>query len=127
MDAPGEFRKNIDDLEAIESGQYDNIFRMFIKDKKYYYNILKRVNIDLTTANPEVFEQTKIRFETPWTTISYRAYGTTSLWWLIYLSNPGAVKNPLELIPGGTPLKVIKPAYLRNILDEIEQELTPNV
>ena len=39
----------------------------------------------------------------------------------------GAVKNPLELIPGGTPLKVIKPAYLRNILDEIDQELSPNV
>lgn len=127
MDATGEFQNNIEDLENLASSRYENIFRMFLKNEKYYYNILKRVNIDLSSAASETFTVTKIRFETPWTTISYRAYGTTDLWWLIYLSNKEQFSNPVDLVPGGTTLKIIKHLYLRSVIDEIETELKPTV
>ena len=127
MDATGEFHNNIEELEAIDSGRYENIFRMFILKDKYFYNILKRVNIDISTADPNIYNTTTIRFETPWTTISYRAYGTINLWWMIYLTNKYQVRNPVDLVPGGTELHIIKHTFLRTILDEIDQELTPKV
>lgn len=127
MDATGDFQNNIDDLDNLTSGRYENIFRLFMKDDKYYYNILRRVNINLSDAASETYTVSKLRFETPWTTISYRAYGTTDLWWLIYLSNKDVVSNPVDLVPGGTTLKIIKHLYLRSVIDEIESELKPTV
>jgi hypothetical protein len=127
MDATGEFQNNLEDLENLSSSRYENIFRVFMKDEKYYYNILKRVNIDLSTAASETFTVTKIRFEAPWTNISYQAYGTTDLWWLVYLSNKEQFSNPVDLVPGGTTLKFIKHMYLRSVIDEIETELKPTV
>ena len=127
MDATGDFQNNIDDLDNLPSGRYENIFRLFMKDDKYYYNILRRVNINLSDAASETYTVSKLRFETPWTTISYRAYGTTDLWWLIYLSNKDVVSNPVDLVPGGTTLKIIKHLYLRSVIDEIESELKPTV
>tara|TARA_R110001592_G_scaffold276650_2_gene543760 strand:+ start:53 stop:436 length:384 start_codon:yes stop_codon:yes gene_type:complete len=127
MDAIGEFHNNIEELEAIDSGRYENIFRMFITKDKYFYNILRRVNIDINIADPNIYDTTTIQYETPWTTISYRAYGTTDLWWMIYITNKHQVRNPVDLVPGGTKLYIIKSTFLRTILDEIDQELTPKV
>lgn len=127
MDATGEFQNNIDELDNLAPSRYENIFRMFMKDSKYYFNILRRVNINLNDAASETYTVTKVRFETPWTTISYRAYGTTDLWWLIYLANKENFNNPVDLVPGGTTLKIIKHLYLRSVIDEIESELKPIV
>ena len=127
MDATGDFQNNIDELDNLAPSRYENIFRMFMKDSKYYFNILRRVNINLNDAASETYTVTKVRFETPWTTISYRAYGTTDLWWLIYLENKESFNNPVDLVPGGTTLKIIKHLYLRSVIDEIESELKPIV
>lgn len=127
MDATGAFHNQIDELEAIDDSRYENIFRMYNKDEKYFYNILRKVNIDIENADPQTYDIRKIKFDMPWTVISYRAYSTTDLWWVIYLANQSKFKSPLELVPGGTSINIIKPLYLRDIVDEINQELTPKV
>jgi len=127
MDATGAFHNQIEELEAIADSRYENIFRMFSRDEKYFYNILRRVNIDIDNADPQTFNIRKIKYDMPWTVISYRAYGTTDLWWMVYFANQDKFKSPLELVPGGTELNIIKPVHLRDIVDEINQELTPKV
>lgn len=127
MDAQGAYHNEISELESINDARYENIFKMYIKDDKYIYNILRQVNIDMSTADPQTFDQTVIKFDMSWTAISYRVYSTTELWWLIYLSNKHTINTPLDLVPGGTKLNIIKPLYLRDIVDEITQSLRPRV
>ena len=127
MDAQGAYHNEISELESINDARYENIFKLYIKEGKYIYNILRQVNIDMSTADPQTYDQTIIKFDMPWTAISFRVYSTTELWWLLYLSNKNTIKTPLELVPGGTKLNIIKPQYLRDIVDEITQELKPRV
>lgn len=127
MDAAGAYHNEIPDLESINDGRYENIFKMYTKDDKYIYNILHQVTLDISTADPQTFDQVTIKFDMPWTAISYRVYNTTELWWLIYIVNKNAIKTPLELVPGGTKLNVVRPLYLRDIVDEINRELKPRI
>lgn len=127
MDAAGAYQNEIDELENISDTRYENIFRMFYKQEKYFYNILKRVNIDLSTADPTSFTTIKLRGEVAWTVLADKVYGTTDLWWLIYLVNRNKTPNPVQIIPGGTELLVIRPLYVRDILNEIGSDLNPSV
>jgi hypothetical protein len=127
MDAIGAFQNDVEELEQLAATRYENIFRMFIKKEKYFYNILKRVNIDLSTADATTYTKIKLRGETPWTTLSNKVYGSNDLWWLIYMVNRDKVSNPVDLIPGGTEIMVIRPLFVRDILNEITSDLNPTV
>ena len=126
-DPVGQFQNEINELDQLSPARYENIFRLYIKDEKFIYNILKRVDIDLSTADPATITTTTLRSEAPWTNISYQLYGTTDLWWLIYLCNKEMFKNPLNLVPGGTKLTVIRTDKIAMVMNEIEQDLKPKV
>ena len=125
MDATGAFQNSIDELENISSTRYENIFRLFTKQGKYIYNILRSINIDLNNASPDTYTISSTQFETSWTNISYQAYGTPELWWLIYITNKNVINNPVQLVPGGVPLRFIKPDKLKDVLDQITIQLNP--
>lgn len=127
MDTLGSFQNDIEDLEQLGPGRYENIFRVYAKDQKYIYNILRRVDIDLNSADPATFVEVRLKTEAPWTNISYQIYGTVDLWWLIYICNKDIFKTPLHLVPGGTMLRVIKTDKLQAILNEISSDLKPRV
>ena len=57
----------------------------------------------------------------PWSIISYNAYGTMDLWWLIALTNQ--IYNPVTTPAAGTVLKVIRPEYVSSVLTEINKAL----
>lgn len=126
-DPAGQFQNEINELDQLSPARYENIFRLYVKDEKYIYNILKRVDIDLSTADPATITTTTLRSEAPWTNISYQLYGTTDLWWLVYICNKELFKNPLELVPGGTKLTVIRTDKIAMVMNEIEQDLKPKV
>ena len=125
MDATGAFQNDVEELETLAETRYENIFRMFIKNEKYFFNILKKVDLDLRDADPSTYETIKTKSDAPWTSISNQIYGTMDLWWLIYTINQDKVNNPVELVPGGTQLVVITPLYVRNVLDQISTDLNP--
>ena len=125
MSTLGEFQKNIDELNMLPDSRYENIFRVFTKQGKYIYNILKTVNIDTESIPPSYYQTTKTVTESPYTFISYSAYNTTDLWWLIYIINKDILKSPIELIPGGTKLKILKIDKVRDVLDQISIMLNP--
>jgi hypothetical protein len=126
-DPTGIFQKDIMELPLLDPGRYENIFRLYLKNDKYIYNVLKRVDIDISLADAETFTATSLKSEAPWTNISFQLYGTMDLWWLIYICNKDVVSNPVQLVPGGTTLKVIKSHKLRSIINEIESDLNPQV
>jgi len=57
----------------------------------------------------------------PLTTLSYNAYGTIDLWWLILIINN--ITNPIKDLPIGKKIKLIKPQYIEQVLQTIESQL----
>lgn len=125
MDAEGAFQNTIPEMVNLPLTRYENIFRVFKKSDKYVYNILRTVNLDLGTASPDSYSTTSIRYETSWTNLSYQAYGVTDLWWLIYITNKTLFTNPVQLIPGGTQIRFIKPDKIQAVLEQISNQLQP--
>ena len=121
-DAIGAFQNDIDDLVDLEDIRYENIFKIYTKDKKYFYNILRKISIS-TDAHDLAYDTVKIQTDITWILLSYRVYKSIHLWWLIAIANN--VFNPMEHIPGGTTLRIIKPTYVRLMLEEINDELSP--
>jgi len=127
MDQLGSFQNDVEGLEQLNPGRYEQIFRVYQKDSKLFYNILRRVDIDMDAIDPQAIVDTTLKTDSPWTNISYHLYGTVDLWWLIYACNKTSFKDPLQIVPGGTKLKVIKTGKLQTVLQEIESDLKPRV
>lgn len=117
----GKYQNQITTLPKLNDLRYENIFKMYkTPDNQYYYSILQAINF------PDFIDDTKIfyiqvRQNLPWTAISYNAYQTIELWWLICLVNK--IYNPVKGPSAGTVLKIIRPEYIRSIIDEIRLSL----
>jgi hypothetical protein len=117
----GLYQNNIKDLKGLELYRYENIFKLYTQGDKnfYFYNILKKIQIP-ENLNAELFDFISFPRKMPITTVSYRIYGTTYLWWLIAIVNN--VINPFEL-QNGKKFRIVKAKYVKYILDEINQQL----
>lgn len=103
----------------LTADRYENIFNIHKnEDGMFYYNILDKINIS-NSLDPVVYEYYRVPKMMPWTTISHRIYGSQFLWWLICKVNN--VQNPMKMLAPGTIIKVIKPEYVPQILNEINQ------
>jgi len=117
----GLYQSQVTNLPALPPVRYENIFRIYSTNKnQYYYNLLKSLYID-DKIDPNKIYYMPVKAFLPWTTISYNAYGTIELWWLIILTNQ--IYNPVANPKVGTVLKVIRPEYLPTILNELKQAL----
>ena len=118
----GKFQNNIEDLPVLELYRYENIFKVFETGDKnfYFYNINKKISLpdDLNTT---FFDYVTLDKKIPLTTLSYRLYGTTYLWWLILVINK--IDNPVRDLPVGKKLKYIKNEYIKDVLDNIKNQL----
>ena len=117
----GKFQEDITELSILEQYRYENIFKIYETGNKdfFYYNILKKIRLpdelDDNLVNTVAYNEAL-----PVTTLSYRIYGTTYLWWLIMVVN--RISNPAK-ISGGTRIKYIKKEYLKPTIDSIKQQL----
>lgn len=115
----GKYQNDIEELPDLELYRYENLFKIFTQDKFFYYNILKKLKLPDNT-NGEVFDFVKYPEALPLTTLSYKIYGTTYLWWLIAVVNN--IRNPWK-IESGTTLKYIKKPFLKIVLESIKNQL----
>lgn len=116
----GEYQNKILDLPELSNFRYENIFKLYkTADNQYFYNILSKVsfpeNLDKT-----LFYTITVNEKTPWTLISYSAYGTIELWWLLAIIN--GIQNPFEL-PSNNELKILKAQYIRPVIAQLTQLL----
>ena len=117
----GKFQEDITELGILEQYRYENIFKIYkTGDKDFlYYNILKKIKLP-DDVDDNLFNTVAYNNALPITTLSYRIYGTTYLWWLIMVVNN--ITNPAK-IAGGTRIKFIKKEYLKPVIDSIKQQL----
>lgn len=117
----GKFQEDVTELGALEQYRYENIFKIYETGEKdfFYYNILKKISLPSEMDN-NLFNTVAYNEALPITTLSYRIYGTTYLWWLIMIVN--GIMNPTK-IAGGTRIKFIKKEYLKPVIDSIKQQL----
>lgn len=121
MSTLGNYQNKLADLPVLKNLRYENIFRVYKnKDNNYYYNLLQSIFLP-EKLNEDLIYYQSVNSKTPWTLISFNAYKTIELWWLICLTNQ--VFNPIKFPDRGTILKIIKPQYVPNILNEVKQAL----
>ena len=117
----GQYQNKIDILPDLELYRYENIFKIYTKgdNNNFYYNILKKIKIP-DDIYENIFDFVHFPEAMPLTTLSYRIYGTTYLWWLIMVVNN--ISNPM-VIESGRKIRIVKKAFLKVLLNSIKQQL----
>lgn len=119
MDNNGRYRNQIPELTSLSDLRYENIFKVYQRsDGLFFYNILKKISFP-DNLNENIFYYITVNERMPWTTISYNAYGTIELWWLIMLVNK--LTNPIN-VPKGN-IKILKQEYVRPVISQIQSQL----
>lgn len=117
----GIYQNKVAGLPELKATKYETIFKLYKNnDNFYYYNILKAIYLPKNLDDTKVYYQS-VTTKMPWTLVSFNAYNTIDLWWLICLTNN--IFNPLKFPAQGTLLKIIKPAFVSQVLDEIQTAL----
>jgi nucleoid-associated protein YgaU len=95
----------------------ENIFNVYQdKDEYYFFNLLGTVyfpgDMDKTLYTTYIVQP-----KDTWQLISYNAYGTTRLWWLICAANQ--IMDPTILPQMNNVLKIINQNVVRSILNTL--------
>lgn len=117
----GQYQNNIKALPNLNAYRYEKIFKLYqTSNSQYFYNLLQSVFLP-EKIDPRTLFYLTIKKSQPWTMVSFNAYQTIELWWLILLVNN--IYNPFELPKAGTVIKIIKPEFIPQILKEIDAAL----
>jgi hypothetical protein len=120
----GDFQSNILSLPSLEQERYENIFKVYEIEKSsnnfyYFYNILKKIEMP-DTLDRDIVGKLDINVKLPWTTLSYKLYGTQYLWWLLFLLNKP--KN-IFYAEAGSEIEYVKPDYITQVVDSIQTQI----
>ena len=115
-----QYHNDIDILKPISEYNFENIFSVYKDNDFYFYNILKTVNFPKEMDN-SYYTTYRVKSNSPLTALSFKFYNTIKLWWLIVLANN--INNPVSFIKPGTTLKIIRPQFIPQILDNIQDKL----
>jgi hypothetical protein len=120
----GKYNNEITELPDISEDMYENIFKVYtIKEDKnspyYFFNILNKIDFP-ESLDSSLYETIDLNTKLPWTTLSYKIYGSQFLWWVIFLLNKP--KNIFYAEPG-VRYKYILPQYIPLILENINTQL----
>jgi hypothetical protein len=102
--------------------KYEQIFNQYntTGSNHKFFNILKTINFPDGLPQNITSNYTVVG-NVPFSVLSYKIYGTTSLWWLICLVNK--IDNPVKLIDPGTTIKIIKPGAIDSVINQIQSKL----
>ena len=119
----GQLQKEILTLPNLDRTRYENIFKLYTVEKDsnssyYYYNILNKVIIP-DSIDQSLLGTIDLDRKLPWTTLSYKLYNTTQLWWLIVLLNK---PSNIFYASAGTQYKYILQSNIDGILTDIIQQ-----
>lgn len=86
------------------------------------YNINRGFDIiGLDTMTSDMYTIYTVNHGDCWTSISYKKYNTTRLWWLICKMNK--IYDPFKELKPGTKLKILSDTYTQTILDMIKEQV----
>lgn len=109
-------RNQIKDIPKISSYNYDSIFNVYEDENgMYFYNLYNSIYID-DDISPLAYTTHIFSSEDFWTKLADQYYGDKRLWWVILVANN--ITNPLKLPEAGTPIKILKPEVVSDILNQ---------
>lgn len=115
----GSNQNEVDELNSLATDMYENIFKVNLIDidgnDLYFYNLLNKVVFPKNISD-EFVDTIVLQSDTPWTTLSYRLYGTINLWWVVYLLNK---PKYIFKAQAATEYKYIKPGAIGAVLQQI--------
>jgi hypothetical protein len=111
-----EYQNNIPELPKLNEFRYENLLTVYQLDGYYVYNLINSLSMD-TDLDQDFYYDWVVDKPIPWTGISYIHYETINLWWLICIVN--GIMNPIQIIEAGNTLKILKPEYVRIIIDKV--------
>jgi LysM repeat protein len=105
------------DVNQLNSQNLENLFNIFeTDDNEYFYNITKSVHFP-EDLSPYIYIDYVVTPKDTWPLISWKAYKNVKLWWLLCALNH--IENPVEPLNPGVVIKVLQPAYVKDILSQI--------
>jgi len=117
----GQYQNTINALPNLGIYRYENILKLYqTNDNQYFYNLIQSIFLP-DKLDERALTYMNIQESQPWTLISFKAYQTIELWWLILLTNK--LYNPFKLPAAGSTIKLIKPNYVPGILKDINSAL----
>lgn len=115
------YQNKIKDLPKLNIENLENIFQVYTDENDYYYyNLLQTINIPQNLP-PGYFDNYTVKYNDTWPVISYKAYKTPNLWWLIVSVNN--ILDPTKQPEQGTVIRILKTSLARNILTEMTNQL----
>jgi hypothetical protein len=111
-----DYQNNIEELPKLNEFRYENLFKVYQQDGYYIYNIINSLSLGDELDTDFYYDWTVDR-SVPWTTISYIHYDSIHLWWLICILN--GINNPVQFAETGTRLRILKPLYVRRVIDQV--------
>jgi hypothetical protein len=111
-------QNEIPNLGKLETFQMENIFNVYKNENgEYFYNLSNTLLFPDIPAE-ELYDTFIVKNNTtPYTYISYQVYKTSQLWWLICCFNN--INNPVEFPKSGVQLKILKPEFVREVLEKV--------
>lgn len=110
-------QNQIKDLPNLSIENYENIFNVYREDDgMYYYNLLNTIVFPPNLPS-SAFRQYTIQYGDTWPYISYKAYKTPNLWWLILLANE--IINPINSVIVGEQILIPIEAVVKEVLSQL--------
>jgi len=108
-------------LSNLNQYRFENIFKVY-KNKSgyYYYNIINNIAVP-GILRPGTFYTFDVERKLSYTSLSYMAYKTIHLWWLICIVNK--IQNPVQFPETGTELHIIYPEEVTRVVANIKSQL----
>ncbi len=115
----GAKQNEVAELDSLAKNAYENIFKINLIDTDnndlYFYNLLNKI-IFPDDISDEIVDTLIPQNDIPWTTLSYKLYGTINLWWTVYLLNK---PDYIFKAQAATEYKYIKPSAMAFVLQQI--------
>jgi len=112
-------QNNIQELPRLNTENLENIFNVYQnKSGYYYYNLLETI-VFPKNLPPNLFKTYSIVPGDTWPYISFKAFNTPNLWWLILLVNN--INNPLSKLEIGKSLLIPNNSVVQDVLAKISR------
>ena len=107
--------------DSPDSNAFTNYFNVESKDNHYVLLANKTLTVlGSENANPGTYSEHVFSLGDHWSSLSYRYFGTTSLWWAICKFN--AISNPFILPKVGEIIKIPAQSVIDLMLNEIKSD-----
>ena len=95
---------------------YSEIFNGYYTEEGTPYYCLNKSVVFPSDQSLEFYTRYYVDDDTPWTTLSYKLYGTIDYWWVLTSLN----KSMIFYAERGTEILIIHPNSIENILRKIK-------